>query len=162
MPNEPKTPCMAVTLREPQLDDIARLYEFQCDPESNRLAGVYPRSRDAFDAIWTKVLTEGHIASRVILADGVLVGQINRFPRNELDYVGYWLDRSHWGRGIATRALRQFLGIVWQRPLHAQVAAHNVASIRVLRGCGFVEVGREFSPGDERFVACEEVQFLLA
>ena len=54
--------------------------------------------------------------------------------------VGYWIDRAHWGRGIASRALPAFLRIVTARPLVAHVAKHNVASRRVLEKSGFVVV----------------------
>ena len=38
---------------------------------------------------------------------------------------------------MATQALTLFLGEVADRPLYAQVAAHNVGSVRVLEKCGF-------------------------
>ncbi|HWM24181.1 MAG TPA: GNAT family N-acetyltransferase, partial [Chthoniobacterales bacterium] len=46
-------------------------------------------------------------------------------------------DRAFWGRGVATEALSAFLILEQTRPLHAGVAKHNVASIRVLQKCGF-------------------------
>ncbi|MFL5736099.1 MAG: GNAT family N-acetyltransferase [Actinomycetota bacterium] len=55
--------------------------------------------------------------------------------------VGYWLGKAFWGRGIATEALRRFVGELPERPLSANVAEHNVGSIRVLEKCGFVAVG---------------------
>ena len=54
--------------------------------------------------------------------------------------VGYWLGRDFWGRGIATRALRQYLLVDRHRPLHALVSPDNTASLRILKGCGFVPV----------------------
>jgi RimJ/RimL family protein N-acetyltransferase len=57
--------------------------------------------------------------------------------------VGYWIGREFWGRGLATRALAELLGMVNARPLHAYVAKSNVASIRVLEKCGFVEVAEQ-------------------
>jgi RimJ/RimL family protein N-acetyltransferase len=39
---------------------------------------------------------------------------------------------------VATAALSAFLSLEQTRPLHAGVAEHNVASIRVLQKCGFV------------------------
>jgi RimJ/RimL family protein N-acetyltransferase len=51
--------------------------------------------------------------------------------------VGYWLGREFWGKGIATRALVEFLKVVAERPLYARVAKHNIASFRVLEKCGF-------------------------
>jgi len=41
------------------------------------------------------------------------------------------------GRGVATEALSAFLCLEPIRPLHAGVAKHNGASIRVLQKCGF-------------------------
>jgi Acetyltransferase (GNAT) domain len=32
--------------------------------------------------------------------------------------VSYWIGREFWGRGFATRALAEFLGIVRRRPLY--------------------------------------------
>lgn len=47
------------------------------------------------------------------------------------------IGKSHWGKGVATAALSQFLKVVTTRPLYAYVAKHNVGSIRVLEKCGF-------------------------
>ena len=57
--------------------------------------------------------------------------------------IGYWIDRAFWGRGIATEALSAFLRLEQTRPLHAGVAKHNAASIRVLQKCGFTLLGPE-------------------
>jgi RimJ/RimL family protein N-acetyltransferase len=45
--------------------------------------------------------------------------------------------KYHWGKGVATQMLSMFLPLVADRPLHADVAKQNVASIRVLEKCGF-------------------------
>ena len=57
--------------------------------------------------------------------------------QDDVRLVSYWIGKEHWGKGVATRALAAFLHIVTERPLHARVAKHNVASIRVLEKCGF-------------------------
>jgi RimJ/RimL family protein N-acetyltransferase len=51
--------------------------------------------------------------------------------------------REHWGKGIATRGLSEFLMLEPIRPLHAWIAIHNVGSIRVLEKCGFRTVAQE-------------------
>ena len=56
-------------------------------------------------------------------------------------------------RPIATRALAAFLRIVNERPLHAHVAKHNVASIRVLEKCGFKLEGEESVEFDGKDIA---------
>jgi len=75
--------------------------------------------------------------------------------------VGYWIDRSHWGKGIATRALEAFVSVVDIRPLHALVATSNLGSIRVLERCGFVKIGEKESLADERYAACVEAEYEL-
>lgn len=54
--------------------------------------------------------------------------------------IGYWLGRRYGGRGVATTALGLFLCLIGERPLHAYVAVHNGASIRVVEKFGFHRV----------------------
>ncbi len=51
--------------------------------------------------------------------------------------IGYWIERTLWGRGIASAALAAFLCLEQRRPLYAGVAPHNIGSIRILQKCGF-------------------------
>ena len=59
------------------------------------------------------------------------------------------VGREDWGRGIATRALQEFLEVEATRPLYGRAASDNVASIRVLMKCGFLSWarGRGFAHG---------------
>jgi len=58
---------------------------------------------------------------------------------------GYWLARSHWGRGHATEAGRAVLGAHFSDPEAGPVAAGHVAdnapSVRVLAKLGFAHAG---------------------
>jgi RimJ/RimL family protein N-acetyltransferase len=157
-----KTAFDRVRLRPVVEPDFPALYEFQADPESARMAVVNPRSRAEFDTHWRGVLQNPSIIARAITLDDALVGSISRFPRDGLDYVGYWIARSHWGQGIASQALKLLLREVTTRPLHARAASSNLASIRVLQRRGFVITGRQFAPATDRFPACEETVFVLA
>jgi RimJ/RimL family protein N-acetyltransferase len=60
--------------------------------------------------------------------------------------VGYWVARSHWGRGVATAALAAFLEEETRRPLIAGVAVHNPGSRRVLEKCGFTLIETQTDP----------------
>ena len=155
-------PPPAVRLRPVEPGDLAALFRFQSDPESARMAAVIPRSAEAFEAHWARSLADPATTPRVILADGVTVGQIACFPADDRPHVGYWIDRAHWGRGIAGRALALLLEEVPTRPLYARAAATNAASIRVLQRCGFTLTGYEHAPATERYLACEEALFVLA
>jgi RimJ/RimL family protein N-acetyltransferase len=73
-----------------------------------------------------------------------VVGHIVSFDLGGHREVAYWIGRRHCGRGIATRALHEFLATVeMARPLYAHAASDNVASIRVLEKRGFRRVGED-------------------
>ena len=102
------------------------------------MAAFPPRDREAFMAHWHRILRDESLICRTVIADGRVAGQVGCFERSGVWEVGYWIGREHWGWGVATRALTEFVGLVPKRPLYGAVASHNVASIRVLEKCGFV------------------------
>ncbi len=150
-----------VRLRPVEPADLPRMYDLQLDPDSNRMAVTIPRTRKAFDAHWATALDDPGITARVILVGGETVGFISRFPRDGRDHVGYWIDRTYWGLGIASRALHLLLREVVVRPLVATVATSNGASLRVLRKCGFVVEAVRRSPANDRHPECEEAVLVL-
>jgi RimJ/RimL family protein N-acetyltransferase len=107
------------------------------------MASFPPRDRDAFMAHWHKLLRDDSVVVRTVLTGGSVAGNVMSFLRGETREVGYWLGREHWGRGIATVALRRFLRLEETRPLYAGVARQNIASRRVLEKCGFALVREE-------------------
>lgn len=151
-----------ITLRPVERGDLDAIAAFSSDPESNDMAMVRPRSDDEFAALWDSILSPGSdTVARVIERDGGVVGFINAFTHDGETYVGYWVDRAHWGRGIATAAMGVFLGEVERRPLFAVVAATNVGSARVLERCGFVKIGERDAPDQGRYRACLEASYRL-
>jgi RimJ/RimL family protein N-acetyltransferase len=144
-----------VVLRDVIADDLPTLYAHQQDPEANAMAGFPARDHDAFIAHWVNILANDGLIKQTITVEGVIAGNIVAFEHDGRTEVGYWIGREFWGRGIATEALRQFLGIVTDRPLYAGVVRHNVGSIRVLEKCGFVVL--EAPPED----AGDEVSLIL-
>ncbi|MBL9090875.1 MAG: GNAT family N-acetyltransferase [Planctomycetaceae bacterium] len=150
-----------VRLRDIVPDDLPTLYEFNLDPEGNRLAATNPRNTAAFASHWEKVLADSDVVAKAINVEERLVGFINCFRRGDSHFVGYWLGREFWGQGIASRALELLLSEVAIRPLHAQVATGNQASLRVLQKCGFVIRSVQFGPADERNLECEEALLVL-
>jgi RimJ/RimL family protein N-acetyltransferase len=81
--------------------------------------------------------------------NGEAVGSISLMPLEDVERtsteVGYWLGRSQWGKGIATKAVRALtshaLGGGEFTRVFALPFASNAASIRVLEKAGFVREG---------------------
>ena len=127
-----------VRLRDVEPSDLPIFYEQQLDADATRMAAFPARDRAAFDAHWaTNILGNPATVTQTILVDGRVAGNIGSWPADGARHVGYWIGKEYWGNGVATRALAAFLHHVTERPLHAHVAAHNGASIRVLEKCGF-------------------------
>lgn len=152
---------VTVRIRDVVCNDLPTLYEHQLDVEGNRMAFTHPRTADDFDSHWEKCLKDSNVTVKAITVGTKLAGCISCFKADGRDSIGYWIGNAYWGQGVATQALTLLLNQVSLRPLHARVAAMNVASIRVLQKCGFEIVGREFSPATERFVECEEMLLKL-
>lgn len=154
-----------IRLRPTGPGDLPALFEIQTDPESNVMVGAKPRTREVFFAAWERNLADPGVNSRVIEIDvehgPEIVGSISRFQADGHDCVGYWIARAHWGKGIASRALKMFLGEERRRPLHATTARTNAASQRILEKCGFRCVGFRMGQETERFVAREIAEFVL-
>jgi RimJ/RimL family protein N-acetyltransferase len=75
--------------------------------------------------------------------------------------ITYWLGREYWGKGIATRALGQFLAQVVTRPLYGRAAKDNIASIRVMEKCGFTHTDEDKGFANARGEMVEEVILIL-
>jgi RimJ/RimL family protein N-acetyltransferase len=154
----------AVELRPVQDSDADALFEYMRDPESVRMAAFTaedPDDRQAFDAHLAKVLRRPDTTNRAITCDGVLVGSIAAFEIDGWTEVTYWVDRSAWGRGIATRALELLLAEVPARPVRARAASDNLGSLRVLAKAGFQVVGTDVGFASARGEEIEETVLRL-
>ncbi len=151
----------SVVLRDVQDSDLPILFEHQRDPDSVRMAAFPARELEPFLAHWKKIRADESAITRVILFDGQVAGNVLSFEQSGRRMVGYWLGREYWGKGIATRALSQFLAQIETRPLYAHVAKHNRASLRVLEKCGFKLFGEEMVGADETGKPVEDWVLIL-
>jgi RimJ/RimL family protein N-acetyltransferase len=136
-------------LRPVEPEDVEVFYRHQDDPVATAMAAFPARDRDAHAAHWRRLMADDALLVRTIVDDGVVVGHVGSWVDDDGErQVTYWIGREHWGRGLATRALAELVGRLPDRPLHARVAEHNVASLRVLAKCGFSVVGTHQEPGD--------------
>ena len=128
--------------------DLPAFHEYECDPQAAAMAAFPSRDRDAFMAHWAKTLANDSAVTMTIVFDGEVAGNIGCWEADGQRFVGYWIGREFWGRGLATQALAELVSMIEARPLYAHVVKSNVASIRVLEKNGFVEIGRH-TAGDE-------------
>jgi RimJ/RimL family protein N-acetyltransferase len=150
-------------LREVREADLDAFFEHQRDPVAVRMAAFTakdPTDHGVFLAHWTRILGDSQVTARTVFVDGRAVGHVASFVHEGRREVTYWIGREHWGRGIATRALSAFLGMVeTRRPVYAGTAADNAGSLRVLEKCGFRIVSRGVGFANARGEAIDE--FLL-
>jgi len=151
----------AIRLRPVAPADLPTLFDIQCDPDSNTMAGTKPRTREVFFAVWERIFADPGVNARVIELDSEIVGSINCFQTEGHDCVGYWISRPHWHKGIASRALALFLAEEPRRPLHATTASDNAASRHILQKAGFRFTGLRMGEETDRFTAREIADFLL-
>jgi RimJ/RimL family protein N-acetyltransferase len=130
-----------ILLRDVTESDLPILYEQQLDPDATAMAAFPSRDREAFMAHSAKIMADETLIFKAILFDGQVAGSLVSWIMDGEREVGYWLGKEFWGKGIATRALTEFLEIMKTRPLFAHVAKHNVGSQRVLEKCGFKVIG---------------------
>ncbi|QQQ79772.1 GNAT family N-acetyltransferase [Saccharothrix sp. 6-C] len=137
---------MGVELREVTAADVLAFFEHQRDPEAVRMAAFTsadPSDRAAFLVRWARILADESAVARTVVFDGDVVGHVGSSTRLGGPEVTCWIDREHWGKGLATAALELFLAEQPLRPLYARTAVDNLGSLRVLAKCGFVAVGED-------------------
>ena len=159
------TEAVTVSLRAVTEADLAVFFEHQQDPAANSMAAFTTRDPSdalAFSGKWDRILSDPSVRVRTVVLDGQVAGHVASFEQSGAREVTYWLGREHWGRGVATQALTQFLAFEERRPLHARAAEDNLGSIRVLEKCGFERVGRESAFANARGEVIEEVILSLA
>lgn len=132
-----------IQLRDVTESDLPIFYEQQLDPEATQMADFPSRTREAFMTHWTRIMADDSVQLKTILFNGEVAGNIVCFEQLGEREVGYWLGREYWGKGIATKALAEFLKEITTRPLYAHVAKHNIASRRVLEKCRFTIAGED-------------------
>ncbi|MFJ3173876.1 GNAT family N-acetyltransferase [Streptomyces roseus] len=153
-----------VFLRPVHPGDLPVFFRHMSDPEANRMAAFTaedPTDRARFDAHWERILASPDVVTRTVLAYGVVVGHAAVYGEPGRREVTYFVDRGHWGRGIATAALRELLAEVPERPLLARTAADNTGSVRVLEKCGFTVVGRDRGFANARGAEIDELVLRL-
>jgi RimJ/RimL family protein N-acetyltransferase len=136
-------------LRDVVESDLDAFFEHQREPEANEMAVFPARDREAFYAHWRRILADESTIQKTIVEGNQVAGYIGSWPQDGRRCIGYWVGSEFWGKGLATRAVREFASGTSERPLYAWVASTNVGSIRVLEKSGFVQVGAHTNDVEE-------------
>jgi RimJ/RimL family protein N-acetyltransferase len=105
----------------------------------------YPYTEDTGKEWLDKTIGATPIVNLAIELDGEAIGGIGLVLNSDVYVysaeVGYWLAEEHWGKGIATEAVRQMVEYTFYYfdiiRLYAEVFETNKASMRVLEKNGF-------------------------
>jgi ribosomal-protein-alanine N-acetyltransferase len=153
-----------IIMRKTVADDLAIFFTFQLDEEANYLAAFTakdPTDRAAYLEKYTKLLNDPTINMMTIMVDDVIAGSMAKFEMEGDAEVTYWIDKKFWGKGIATKALKNFLTLENARPLFGRMAFDNFGSQKVLEKCGFVKIGQDKGFANARQIEIEEYIYKL-
>ena len=148
-----------VALRDVTHADLPLFFAHQQDAAANHMAAFTakdPADWNAFQAHWIRIQDDDENTNQTILYNGKVIGHVSSFDQMGQREVTYWLDRAYWGRGLATKALKEFLRRFTVRPLFARAVKDHAASLRVLAKCGFVVVGEDSGFANARGQEVEE------
>jgi len=154
-----------VILRQIIESDLPVFFEHQQhQPAVHMAAFVHedPSDRNAFDDHWIKLMDSDQILKRSIDLEGELVGHIMSFEMEGDREITYWIDHHHWGKGIASEALRKFLEIEKVRPLFGRAAMDNKPSIQVMESNSFRLLRQEQGFANARGEEIDEVVMVLS
>ena len=172
LPREIATAVPHCILRPWRLEDKASLIRHANNRNVSRhLLDRFPFPYTDADADrWLGIATaQGNDIHLAVEVDGEAAGGISamrgsgnaRFTAE----IGYWLGEAHWGRGIATAAVRAFCAAIFAHTdlerIEAGAFAGNIASQRVLAKSGFTRFGvrERYFHKDGAFI--DDVMFAL-
>jgi len=89
-------------------------------------------------SVFTDIIDSPEYIFYVIRDDDKFVGMIETKDSEDSVKLGYWIDKDHRNKGIATQAVKMLTGLV-SKPVIADTTLTNPASIRVLEKAGFVK-----------------------
>lgn len=155
---------MEISLRNSTESDIEIFFQNQLDEEANYMAAFTPKDpsdKEAYVSKWTRLLKDPTINMKTIIADGEIAGTVLKFEMDGKAEITYALGKQFWGKGIATKALQEFLPLEDIRPLFGVAAFDNHGSIKVLEKCGFERIGTDKGFANARGKEIEEIIFRL-
>ncbi|WP_158802193.1 MULTISPECIES: GNAT family N-acetyltransferase [unclassified Acidisoma] len=132
-------------LRRFELADVPALHLALSDPDVMRYWSNLPHETEAQTRTFVETTIAAVVAGDsddfVITQDGVVIGKAGLWQGSE---IGFFLSRSHWGRGLAREALQAVIGRAFARDvtaITADIDPRNDRSLRLLLSLGFEKTG---------------------
>jgi RimJ/RimL family protein N-acetyltransferase len=153
-----------IILRRTVLTDFEFFFIFQLDDEANYLAAFTPKDpadKTAYLQKYTKLLNDPTINMQTIIVENSIAGSVSKFEIEGRAEVTYWIDKKFWGKGVATKALKELLKNEITRPIFGRIAFDNFGSQRVLEKCNFIKIGTDRGFANARQAEIEEYIYKL-
>jgi len=145
-------------------EDLETLFVFQTNKDGIMMAAFTsenPSDKVAYLKKWTAIVDNPKVKMETIRLENIIVGSVIHFDIMSETNVSYWIDQKFWGKGIATKALNEFIKGSDKRPLFGMVAYDNIGSQKVLEKCGFKSIGKEKGFANARKKEIEEFVYRL-
>ena len=129
-------------LRRASPDDAAAMHRIMSNPVAMRYWSTPPHAEIDQTERWLASMVEADPATRddfIVTLDGALIGKVGAW---KLPEIGFLIDPEYWGQGYALEALAAYIDrrrALGSTELTADVDPRNVASLKLLGRCGFVE-----------------------
>ena len=141
---------------------LQRMFEFSCNNDQVFAAAFAEvKTLDAFAEHWHRNAADSNNLFFAIVVDGLHVGSVGKWVMGETPELAYWIGADFVGKGLATRAVGEFLRVFTERPIFAHVVNDNPASIRVLEKNGFLLVDSFQSFASGRQAEVTELEYRL-
>lgn len=153
-----------ILLRKTEIADLEFFFVFQLDNEANYLAAFTakdPTDKTAYLQKYTKLLNDPTINMQTIIVGSSIAGSVSKFEIEGEAEVTYWIDKKFWGKGVATKALKELLKNEKTRPVLGRVAFDNFGSQKVLEKCNFIKIGTGKGFANARQAEIEEFIYKL-
>ena len=150
---------MEPSIRKSIHSDLEIFFLNQADEEANHMAAFTsknPHDKEAYINKWRRLMKDDTINMQTIIIGDKVIGCVVKFLIEGDAEITYALDKEYWGKGITTKAVKEFLEIEPTRPIHGRVAFDNFGSQRILEKTGFTRIGREMGFANARGKEIEE------
>ncbi len=153
-----------IILRQTKFADLEYFFQFQLNNEAIYLAAFTPKDptdKTMYMEKWKILLNDPTVNIRTICVDDTIAGSVSKYEIEGEAEITFWIDNKFWGKGIATKALQDFLTIESTRPVFGRVAFDNFGSQKVLEKSGFIKVGTDKGFANARQTEIEEFIYKL-